>query len=110
MSTRIDANSRFNEFFMVNRVPYQSWMIFKVKTQPSNDLACRGQFRFDKKSTQKEGGALIITQKTLDEQLKTKLTLGFEATKLSFLVKPKKFNQEGDSKLQIKRWISLQGQ
>ena len=85
MSTRLEQTARFDEFFMSYRVPYQSWLIFKVKKEPSADLELSGQYRFDKVPHPKEGAAVILALQNMERQLKTKLTLGLETTKISFL-------------------------
>ena len=85
MSERVEQTKRFNEFFMSYSVPYQSWLIFKAKKEPSADFELSGQYRFDKVPHPKEGAAVILALHNMDRQLKTKLTLGLETTKISFL-------------------------
>jgi hypothetical protein len=107
MSERLEQNARYNEFFITKRVPFQSWFIIKAKKEPSADLELSGQYRFDKVSHPKEGAAVILALHNLERQLKTKLTLGLDTTKIRFLFQPSRFNIEGESKLKVKKWTTL---
>ena len=52
---------------MLDRVPYDSWLILKGQKAPSNDFQLRGQWRFDKKPTLKEGAAMILKMQNMED-------------------------------------------